>query len=136
MIIQACLIPLLKFFLEDRLSKMFLRDIPVEAFLCTIAPKNSRLDEWQGLILAVALEHFRLFSDQGRAISAVNAFRYIIADKNSQKASETTAKIEAGLSSTRLSLEQIVSQVSDYLADADTTDDVKKPDISNTPNFI
>lgn len=116
----------IEIFFEDRLSKMFLRDIPVEAFLCTIAPKNSRLDEWQGLILAVALEHFRLFSDQGRAISAVNAFRYIIADKNSQKASETTAKIEAGLSSTRLSLEQIVSQVSDYLADADTTDDVKK----------
>lgn len=111
---------------KEQLSKMFLRDIPAEAFLCTIAPKNSRLDEWQGLILAVALEHFRLFSDQGRAVNAVNAFRYIIADKNSQKAPETTAKIEAGLSSTRLPLEQIVSQVSDYLADADTTDDVKK----------
>ena len=56
-------------FFMDQLGKMLLKDIPVEAFLCTIAPKNSRLDEWQGLILAVALEHFRLFSDQGRAVN-------------------------------------------------------------------
>jgi len=117
----------LEILLKTRISRIHLKNAPVEAFLCTIPKKGSSVEQWQGLILVAALVHFHLFEKLSRLQDVLNIFRQIVADGHSGQAIaiERANKIEINLPQAWEPLDQIASKLSSYINQADTPQDVK-----------
>lgn len=103
------------------LKNTYLKDAPLEAFLCVSSDRNS-MTRLQILTLILSLEHRRLFSSEseshiseGRVKSALDAFRLTLRDKEDNRKLQEIAVIENKLPDPLQDLERIYQQLTNFL---------------------
>lgn len=92
-----------------------LTEFPTVACLCIQADEQSVLHGWHGLVISVALEHLRLFSNASRIASAVNAYRLFV----SLELKKYSSEINKHVPSASLPLFEIVAAIDSYFEQPD-----------------
>src|SRR5690554_445657 len=99
-----------------------LTDFPTAVCLCIQPDKQSVLYGWHGLVISAALEHLRLFANESRVASAVNAYRLFV----THELKEFSVEINTNVPSASLPLSQIVAGIDTYFEHKDLLQPLKR----------